>query len=392
MKICIKRGSNQIGGSCVELEQNGRTLIVDLGLPLNAEENSEALLPDINFECVSGVLISHPHADHYALAHFIDKDIPVYIGAAAAGIIDAGNSYMPLKVELGKTLLFKDRESFTAGPFKVTPYLMDHSAYDSYAFLIEAGGKRVFYSGDFRAHGRKRSLFEKLIKNPPKDIDLLLLEGTAIGRAEEEFETEESLEEKFEKVFKETPGIAAVMSSAQNIDRLVTIYKAAARSGRTLVLPPHAVLISMKTGNKNIPGFKFPLVKKYTHNTRCRHEIGIDTIMRAPEKYAIFLKYSITADLLKNNLFKNAAFIYSMWEGYKNEERTAAIFDKIKEQGATMYDIHTSGHADIPTLKKLAIALKPRIITPLHTAAPERFVKIFGTNVKIRKDGGVFEL
>ena len=44
------------------------------------------------------------------------------------------------------------------GPFRVTPYLVDHSAFDAYALLVEADGKRVFYSGDFRGHGRKRKL------------------------------------------------------------------------------------------------------------------------------------------------------------------------------------------------------------------------------------------
>ena len=41
------------------------------------------------------------------------------------------------------------------GPFRITPQLVDHSAFDAYALLVEADGKRVYYSGDFRAHGRK---------------------------------------------------------------------------------------------------------------------------------------------------------------------------------------------------------------------------------------------
>ena len=40
----------------------------------------------------------------------------------------------------------------------------------------------IFYSGDFRAHGRKEALFTELVQNSPKNIDYLMMEGTNIGR------------------------------------------------------------------------------------------------------------------------------------------------------------------------------------------------------------------
>ena len=49
---------------------------------------------------------------------------------------------------------FKAWQPFTFGEFTITPYLVDHSATDAYAFLIEAEGKRLFYSGDLRSHVR----------------------------------------------------------------------------------------------------------------------------------------------------------------------------------------------------------------------------------------------
>jgi hypothetical protein len=39
-------------------------------------------------------------------------------------------------------------------------------ATDAYAFLIEAEGKRLLYSGDLRSHGRKGQLFDNLIQRP----------------------------------------------------------------------------------------------------------------------------------------------------------------------------------------------------------------------------------
>ncbi len=44
-------------------------------------------------------------------------------------------------------------ESLVVGDIKVTPFLTCHSIYDSYMFLIEADDKRIWHTGDFRAHG-----------------------------------------------------------------------------------------------------------------------------------------------------------------------------------------------------------------------------------------------
>ena len=54
------------------------------------------------------------------------------------------------------------RRSISAD-FKVTAYNVDHSAYDSLAFVIEAEGKRLLYSGDLRMHGRKPGMAKRLI-------------------------------------------------------------------------------------------------------------------------------------------------------------------------------------------------------------------------------------
>jgi hypothetical protein len=48
MKVCIHRGTKQIGGTCIEIEASERRIIVDLGLPLDAVEADSALVPQIS--------------------------------------------------------------------------------------------------------------------------------------------------------------------------------------------------------------------------------------------------------------------------------------------------------------------------------------------------------
>ena len=138
----------------------------------------------------------------------------------------------PLKHQLQA---YASGKSFQLGPFRITPHLTDHSAFDAQMLLIECDGKRIFYTGDFRIKKRKSSLVEKLIKQPPTEIDALLMEGTTLGR-NSDYPSEDDLEDTLVDHFRKTDGRVFITWSAQNIDRTVTIYRACKRSQRTLVL------------------------------------------------------------------------------------------------------------------------------------------------------------
>ena len=56
MQICIHRGANEIGGSCIEVVSNGQKIILDLGLPLDVDKNDVKLLPNI-----PGLLLTITH-------------------------------------------------------------------------------------------------------------------------------------------------------------------------------------------------------------------------------------------------------------------------------------------------------------------------------------------
>ena len=227
MQVIIHCGTHQIGGSCVEIKaSNGQKIILDIGLPLDAEGNSKRYLPKIagldgSDSSLLAIIISHPHLDHFGLLAHVGPKVPVYVGAAARRILIAAAPFLPGNWPVpaaGGDL--NNKKKFNIGAFKITPFLVDHSAYDAYSLMIEADGKRIFYSGDLRAHGRKAKLTEELIKHKPEDIDLLLLEGSSLGRigGRQTFPTEYDIEQKMTGLFKKNKGLALVHASAQNID------------------------------------------------------------------------------------------------------------------------------------------------------------------------------
>jgi ribonuclease J len=155
---------------------------------------------------------------------------------------------------------------FTLGPFTITPYLADHSAYDAFSLLVEAGGRSLFYTGDIRGHGRKASAFERLLADPPSPVHALLMEGTSFRILDADPDanaadlapelvtlTEADVEVSLADTLKATKGLVVVLASAQNIDRLVTVYRAALRADRDLVVDLYSADIAACTGRPSIP-------------------------------------------------------------------------------------------------------------------------------------------
>jgi len=73
MKARVLRGADEVGGSCIELEADGKRIVLDVGLPITAVDGDEVLLPDVaglrdgDDPTLLGVVISHPHPDHFGL-------------------------------------------------------------------------------------------------------------------------------------------------------------------------------------------------------------------------------------------------------------------------------------------------------------------------------------
>jgi len=416
LRICIHRGTKQIGGTCIEVEAQGKRIALDVGLPLDADETTktESLLPSVSGftdpdDSLLGVIISHPHMDHYGLAVFLRPDLPVYIGERANAILKVARNFVPDGMCFENPIYYEAWKPFDVGPFHVTPYLADHSAFDAYAFLIEADDQRLFYSGDFRGHGRKKKVFEKLIKNPPKDIDVLMMEGTTISRTgtEQGFPEEDDLEEAFVEDIKRTEGFYLVYTSAQNIDRVVTVYRAAKRTGRRLVIDLYAAIILEATGTDSIPQSSWDDVNLYIpfrqriyvkdnelFDDLKRHSVNRihpEELAENPNKYVMLIRPWMRRDKALAENTTGARCAYSMWSGYLEEDSLKTFRKWLDERNIPMTQIHTSGHAPVKDLKKFATALAPKRLVPIHSFEADRFAEHF-ENVETKNDGEWWEV
>ena len=64
----------------------------------------------------------------------------------------------------------------------------------------------------------------------------------------------------------------------------------------------------------------------------------------------------------------------------------------LKRKMMKFYQVHTSGHAEIDTLKKVVKKLKPEKIIPIHTFHPDKYGGLFKRKIEQVSDGEVFEV
>lgn len=417
MKLSIHRGTNEIGGICIEIQSGKSRILMDFGMPLvnktgesfnfNQYESlsvteliSKGVLPNVkgaysNNPDIDGVLISHPHGDHYGLLQYLNKDIPVFLGKATHEILKLNNIFLYQNNKIVNPNYFEKNVSFQINDFKLTPYWNDHSAFDSYSFLIEASGKSVFYSGDFRGHGRKGNAYKWFTHNAPKNVDCLIIEGTTIGRATNKFKTETEIEQELTEIFRKSDCINYIYTSSQNIDRIVSLYKACLKSGKNFVIDVYtANVLNVLSEFAKLPnplkGYEqikvlFPnrittgLFKRglgELANKFAKSKITKDEISKNPSDFVVIVRPSMKNDL--NKITANQGnLIYSMWEGYKEQASTKNFLDWLKSKNFAIIDIHTSGHADIETLKEFADSINPKSIIPIHTFNKQDYKTIF---------------
>lgn len=392
MIIRVHRGQNQIGGSILEIESGSTHIILDVGI--NLDEEQEIEVPQIEGlfcgdPAYDAVVISHYHSDHVGLLKYVLAEIPIYMGKQTFNIISSSRSYMGKNVDFSY-LEFQDKETLHIGELTITPYKCDHSAYDSYMFLISDGSKKVLYSGDFRANGRKD--YSNLLNSLP-EVDALIVEGTMLSRdTYDENIQEEDLEDIAVKALEKYKGPAFLMSSAMNVDRIVTGYNAAARTGRVFLEDLYTAGIMKSIGDDvpspgkdNIKVFmtggdnQYEMLQKYND---CK--IGKQAI--AKSSFVMCVRPSMKNYLNKLNeilSFENGVLFYSMWKGYQEKTDIKDFLTYMEGLGVKIHVLHTSGHADINTIDKLVSKVKPSTIVPVHTINPKWYQRY---NVKVVLD------
>ena len=413
MDIKIHRGLEQIGGCITEISTATSRVFIDMGqnLPGMGEpttpEEDRQMVENIfaqNRKEHQAVFYTHTHEDHIGLFSLVPEDVPQFIGEGAKEIMiakyesiletDKRNdkvNYLKLKdndspelkaskersetiIRERKTILerlqdfntwerpkpHKAPRSIEVGDIRITPFFCSHSAYDCYMLLIEADGKRIWHTGDFREHGYLGKGLMPTIKHYATYIDILITEGTMLDRNDECIH-EREVSRKMAKVM-EAFKYVVVLASSTNIERLASIKQAARSAKKDYYISNKFMRKTMSiftrreaSNSKGLFDFHPKFVKYGAHSS---------TMQKRGFVYIATAAQLANAQYICDGLDPSeVVLIYSTWDGYyKDPEQIKANprYKYFHDAFDNVVDIHTSGHADRETFARVITAINPK--------------------------------
>jgi ribonuclease J len=462
-------GVNEIGGNKILLDDHGTKIFLDFGMsfsrrgkyfeeflnPRTANGIGDflemGLLPDLSGiyrtdlleHCgkkpeepvVSGIVLSHAHADHANYISFLHKDIPIFCGATCKRIIEAvaeqttrdlenevldfrlrplyrGNYKQPPVIRKFHT--FSTGKTFKIDSIEVEPIHVDHSVPGAYAFIIYTSEGPLIYTGDLRMHGLHATMTDDFVAAAQQAKPIAMItEGTRIDKKKTN-ESEEKIYQDSKKKIRQCRTLSIVDFNFKDVDRFTTFYRIAKDLGKILVINfKHACFLEQYCHDKKlkVPSINDPnlallkpkrLTGTYidddytdTYIKKRLHYKNIVTaadIVKNPTKYMVVLNFWYFSDLIDLKP-KNGLYIHSLSEPF-NEEMEIS-YDRMKNWlhhfDIAFFQSHCSGHINGDNLKELITTVHPKKLYPIHTEHPELFQKL-PIKANMVKEGKTYKL
>ena len=239
---------------------------------------------------------------------------------------------------------------------------------------------------------------------------MMLMEGTTLDDGHPStFRDEASVEQALVEQIHQSDAPVFVAGSGSNIDRIVSLYRAAKRTGRELVIDLYQMYLleQLKAFSPGLPPHKGDALRVYypkNQRDSILQHLGPEVLERyAPRhmnkskvdftssKYIFRVSNSVTSRLCAGFMDQGVKpnLVYSMWKGYMDRQ---PAFSKIENLvGSQWMYIHTSGHAYKADLLTLCTSVAPRALIPIHTLRARDFDSIF-KNVKHIKNNESIEI
>src|SRR5439155_22962769 len=176
--------------------------------------------------------------------------------------------------------------------------------------------------------------------------DLLLMEGATIGSATnaDGFPTETDFEDQFASIFRQTKGMSLIWCSPQNVDRIVTIYRACLRTNRQFIVDrATADMLRTTVAPVPVPREVWEGIRVFTPQTERRQgkrvaaaarrdvegppAITPTSLAEVASKSVVLFRPSMMADLEQSNCLENARLIFSMWSGYLEYKNSNPVLE-----------------------------------------------------------------
>ena len=382
MIINIHRGLEQIGGCITEISTETSRVFIDMGQ--NLPGNGEQTTPEQDKEMVEDIFRNNPKA-HEAVVYLIKKGHELEYNVVSAVSAHNGSESQKQSCERLAKTIDEDKEkihrlnsfrtwqrtkphalpqSFEVGDIRITPFFNCHSIYDSYMLLIEADGKRIWHTGDYRMHGYMGKGLIPTLRRYATDIDILITEGTMLSR-DDECIHEREVSRKMAGVM-DAFKYVVVLASATDIERLASIKEAAKKAHKDLYICSGYMKRTMQIFTRREAEASkglFSFHPKYVGYKNA--EIPALPTMRKKGFVLIsgVMQQTFVKELCEELDPSEVLFIYSSWDGYYKDPEQVRVnprYKMFRDAFQNVVDIHTSGHADRKTIKQVIETVNPK--------------------------------
>jgi ribonuclease J len=238
-------GLGEVGKNLTVYEVDDEIVVVDAGLAFPRDEHLgvDLVLPDFSYlrdraDKVRAVLITHAHEDHVGALPYLMRDVRVpeiWATKLTLGLLQSKLDEHGLLHAAELREAVPEDDAVQIGSFRAEFVRMAHSVPDTVAILLEAGGRRVLHTGDYKLDHTPvdglRTDVGKLAEIGNRGVDLLLGDSTNAERPGVTG-SERLVGEAFRQIIPVREGRILVASFASNVHRMQQAVDVAVETGR----------------------------------------------------------------------------------------------------------------------------------------------------------------
>jgi ribonuclease J len=386
LRVLPLGGLGEIGKNMTVVEQDGRIVVVDVGLRFPTPEmvGIDLVLPDFAYlreraEDVEAIVITHGHEDHLGALPWVLRDLgdrlraPVYGGALTMAMARSKLDEHKLRdVELNE---IEPGETLELGPFSLELVHMTHSIPDASAVALGTDLGTVLITGDYK--------FDQTpVDGPPADVSrlaelgregVLLLCGDSTNVDRPGFSPSESVVgPHLEEVFARCEGRIVVTSFASNIHRVQQVVDAAHALNRKVALVGRSMRKNVGIG-RNLGHIEVPdglLVGPREISDFPDDRVVIISTGSQGEPLSA-LRRMAYRDHPQVQLKGGDTVVFSATPIPGNERAVNETIDRLYHIGCDVITpreapVHASGHGYAEEVKLMLNLVKPRYVMPFH--------------------------
>ena len=380
LEIVPLGGVGEFGRNVLWLRCGESSVLVDVGVSFPDESfpGIDRIAPDLSVlrpERIDGVFLTHGHEDHIGALSFLREwcEAPVYGFPFTLAL--ARRRLEEAEVSLDRLVEARGRQSIRAGAFTVTFFRVSHSVPDSAALLIEAGGRRLFHSGDFKLDDDppdgETTDREGIAAAVGRGVDVSLVDSTNAERPGHSL-SERVAGEGLAAVFAGAPRRILLTTFSSHVSRVSQGVEAALAAGRRVAILGRSMRsvaeIAERFGRLRLPAGARPA----TADLRSIPPERLFCVTSGSQGEPFSALYRLALNEHPDLALSEGDLVVLSARAIPGHERAVnRMTDHLVRRGARVVresdpPVHVSGHAHAGEIAEWLALTRPRAVMPVH--------------------------